>query len=248
MKTSCAVLAMVCAAALWPQRGWATQPCPDTARIRAGTGVYVAPPQYFTGRGWTLSERRDSLAADTDARVCERRMVGFLTGRRAWLFITYEGGNETRSGWVFVGAVQDAALRRRWSSTPRASVPDLLLPRPAQAQDLGLPGGESATPGNLQPTLIMWIVVLLGMAAKGLYDYLMDGATGDRRRYLARILAAFIVSPLVLAGINNIGDFNLAGVEGFLAYLFIAFQNGFFWQTIMGRLGPAAKPASAGVT
>ena len=58
-------------------------------------------------------------------------------------------------------------------------------------------------------------------------------------------LAAFIVSPLVLAGINNIGDFNLAGVEGFLAYLFIAFQNGFFWQTIMGRLGPTGTRAVA---
>jgi len=239
-----AVLLGASAIGLLPGSARPDQACQEELRLRSATLVYAAPPSFSTRQGWTLAPRQDSLGEGTVVRVCERRAIGFLVGRRTWLQVSYGDAAQQRRGWVYVtppggGDGQSAG------GGIAGVVAALVLPRPALAQDVGLPSAGVPTESLLWPFLLYGCVIL-GMVAKALHDYFMDGFPAERRKYLGQTFAALVASPIVLGGINNLGGLEisgLSGVQGFMAYLLLAFENGFFWQALIARRGSAAAKA-----
>ena len=78
--------------------------------------------------------------------------------------------------------------------------------------------------------------VCVGMTAKALFDLL-----GQRRRSLRRYgyesLRSLLVAPIVFRGTLQFGDLGIGRNAGLFALLDMAFQNGFFWQTVLIKAG-----------
>jgi len=81
------------------------------------------------------------------------------------------------------------------------------------------------------------VAMLLGIAAKAMYDDL----TGQAAFVWRNILIPLVVSPLVFGAVYN----NTRGL-GFLATFLVGFQNGFFWQELQGDVSSAPGSSSLG--
>jgi hypothetical protein len=86
-----------------------------------------------------------------------------------------------------------------------------------------------------------WMV--LGMAANYLWDHLRSGKQ-LQDVVLANLLLPLLVSPIVFFGIwsfiPKVDGSDLAKIS--LAWPFVAFQNGFFWQVVFSKAGPITNP------
>jgi hypothetical protein len=71
--------------------------------------------------------------------------------------------------------------------------------------------------------------MLLGIVAKELWDNLQS--TGSPSLNYMRVISAMIVAPLVFAGFYQ--QFKRRGLS--LPILALAFQNGFFWRTVLAH-------------
>jgi hypothetical protein len=83
--------------------------------------------------------------------------------------------------------------------------------------------------------LIVYALMLAGMTAKAVYDDLMDVQAFELRN----LLIPFIVSPMVYGAIYR---FVVVGSTEIVLVLIFGFQNGFFWQDVLGQLGPTNAP------
>ncbi|NTW83545.1 MAG: hypothetical protein HGB36_09305 [Chlorobiaceae bacterium] len=95
---------------------------------------------------------------------------------------------------------------------------------------------------ELQYTVFIWHLacwIVLGMLANYLWDlFNADKKLSDIR--LEKLLLPLLVSPIVLYATWNL--FVNTGKEVSFLIELIAFQNGFFWQAIFSKAGPATKP------
>jgi hypothetical protein len=98
----------------------------------------------------------------------------------------------------------------------------------------------------------LFLAMLLGMTAKGLVDYLdASGDTSTLWEHSRNAFVAVLVSPIVFLGFLTAGQFSTS-TQTFLVLSLLAFQNGFFWQSVLKREGrrrssgdkPAAAPTS----
>lgn len=88
----------------------------------------------------------------------------------------------------------------------------------------------------------LFLAMLLGMLAKALFDVL-DDTQPSWREHLRHGAMAIVISPIVFLGFITAGQFNSSS-QTFLVLALFAFQNGFFWQTVLKRNPPApGKPA-----
>lgn len=88
----------------------------------------------------------------------------------------------------------------------------------------------------------LFLAMLLGMLAKALFD-LLDDTKPSWREHLRHGAMAIVISPIVFLGFITAGQFNSSS-QTFLVLALFAFQNGFFWQTVLKRNPPAPeKPA-----
>lgn len=88
----------------------------------------------------------------------------------------------------------------------------------------------------------LFLAMLLGMLAKALFD-LLDDTKPAWREHLRHGAMAIVISPIVFLGFITAGQFNSSS-QTFLVLALFAFQNGFFWQTVLKRNPPASeKPA-----
>lgn len=88
----------------------------------------------------------------------------------------------------------------------------------------------------------LFVAMLLGMLAKALFD-LLDDAKPSWREHLRHGAMAIVISPIVFLGFITAGQFNSTS-QTFLVLALFAFQNGFFWQTVLKRNPPSPdKPA-----
>lgn len=209
--------------------GFAGQPSPTQAcdsalrRTSAQVRVYNAPPTFSTGHGWALGRFVATLASGTTVTACEQRSVGLFGASKLWLRIRFELNGVRTEGWISGKGTLAAALGG-WRILPAAVVQD--------TTSASVPDVPSAWPLYVA----MFISVLLGMFAKGVFDRWQHGERFDMRSYLRKTAPSLVVSPIVFLGFNQVGDFQL-GAHGLLVYLCMAFQNGFFWQTVLVRAG-----------
>jgi len=196
-------------------------PC-EGPKAKAAMDVDVRrdPPVFSTGRGWLLAPIVGSLARQADFVICERRLVGFYGSRKTWLRIEFA---EHKSGWIPEEALLSAArITPAWS-----------LIRAARADELHAGIGA---PGTTQLYLAAFLAMLLGMVAKAFYDYVDPDF--EMRSYLRVRAKAVVVSPLAFLGLMKSGDFAFdPGVGSLVVFVCIAFQNGFFWQTLLVKPG-----------
>jgi hypothetical protein len=76
--------------------------------------------------------------------------------------------------------------------------------------------------------------MLLGMAAKVFVDMLDTWNKALLWAHLRNMVIAILVSPIVFLGLLSAGQFT-GPTQQFVVLALLAFQNGFFWQTVLKR-------------
>ena len=195
--------------------------------------VHADVPKFSTAQGWVSGQVMARLPKGTPILICEERRVGFIGGQKLWLRIQFGQGQE---GWTFGEGTVTSALGGQ-GLLPRAV--SFLWPQEAYAQETpGVP--PDTNPVAWQFYVLVFGGVCLGMAAKALFDLLEHGRL-SLRLYGRKTLSSLLVAPMVLQGILQYGDLGIQGSTGLFAFLGMAFQNGFFWQTVLVKAGKGAK-------
>jgi hypothetical protein len=212
--------------------------CNRTTRSLGNAEVYNTAPVYYTGSGWKLGRVIDKLPAKTLVRICETREIGFFLDKKKWYRIEY-GSN--RTGWIYAGYVD---VSRYQDSRPFVA---LFSPSAAEAQNRGHASDAAEVintadivPSNTDALIytLAFISMLLGMFGKVTFDELDDTKKisfwncFSPRKYLR----ALIVSPFVFLAFLKAGDYALASQTSIFVGACMAFQNGFFWQTVIPQL------------
>jgi hypothetical protein len=209
--------------------------CNRTARSVANTEVYNAAPLYYTGSGWKLGTVIDQLPTKTLVRICETREIGFFFDKKQWHRIEY---STNRTGWIYAGHVD---VSRAQESRPFLA---LFGASTAEAQSTGR-ASEATNTADIVPSNtgvliygLAFISMVLGMFGKVTFDEL-DSTNKipfwncfNPRKYVR----ALIVSPFVFGAFLEAGNYALASQTSILVGAFMAFQNGFFWQTVIPQL------------
>ncbi len=82
--------------------------------------------------------------------------------------------------------------------------------------------------------LFLFLTMVFGIVAKAFYDYIENNESfnlGWDILLRREVLLPIFVSPMVFGGIYSIAK---QSPRNFGTFIF-AFQNGFFWKTILGR-------------
>ncbi len=215
-------------------------PCegPQTTTTTTDVQLFWGPPTFSTGGSWTLSNVKQVLPKGISVRICERLWVGFVFGKKLWLRIASEKGE----GWISGENTVAQLLRGTTQGERRLKASTALLwISPAYAE-----GSAASTPANPSQApfyLFAFIALLMGMAMKGLFDHVEQGIL--LKPYLRQTSKAFIVSPMVFLGFAQAGNIPL-GDNAFVVFLCFAFQNGFFWQTILVKKTSPVPPPVTG--
>jgi hypothetical protein len=80
----------------------------------------------------------------------------------------------------------------------------------------------------------LFVAMLLGMIAKAGVDLLDAPDKSLKKEHLRNAVVAVLVSPIVFLGFLSAGQFS-ASPQTFIVLWLLAFQNGFFWQTVLKR-------------
>jgi len=241
--------------------------------ITADVDVYRAPPRFITGVGWQ-GERIDVLRGGTQVLQCRESSVTFGFSSKTWAQVAYRQASGWRYGWVLQENMrfvwndgnQPSTLIADWSailpvglalaaegaaaSQEKWEIPDV-APAPSAA-----PGAEAKStpvqeipvnaPGLLELLTLYWplfCAMILGMVVKACVDLIDDWNKALAFVHLRQGIVALLVSPIVFLGFLNAGNFE-GSKQTFLVLLLLAFQNGFFWQTVLRRAPPAPETKS----
>ncbi len=212
--------------------------CNQTAQTVSIAQVYNIAPVFYTGSGWKLGTVIDRLPAKTVVRICEIREIGFFTDKKKWYRIEY-GTN--RTGWIYAGYVNVSR------HDDVSSFVALFTPFPAEAQDSGhaSDAADARNTADIVPSntdlwiyTISFISMLLGMFGKVTFDELENTKKISFWQWLRprKYVQALLVSPFIFLTFLKAGDFALASQTSILVGACIAFQNGFFWQTVIPQV------------
>jgi hypothetical protein len=228
----------------------AQQQCDKRATLTTDTDVFENPPTYVTGTGWR-GNIQAHLSAGTQVFICRERSLEFGFSSKVWLQIAYRSGQHWPVyGWVIREATRTTSL---W---PSENMLLAFLIGPAQAQEAAdnqLPAapppvpplnpnastssvsGMSAEASDLFGLYIpLFVAMLLGMVAKVVVDLLDTWDKGLLWGHLRNGIIAILVSPIVFLGLLTAGQFS-GNTQTFIVLALLAFQNGFFWQTVLKR-------------
>lgn len=203
-------------------------PCDKIATTVAETKIYDAAPVFYTGSGWKFGREVGAAPANSQIRVCKKVRIGFFTNRKIWYQIKYGD----LYGWVFSGSINLSSL-----AAPSFNFAELFLIRRAFAQS----GASSGHEISVVPTgtrffiyLLAFIAVVLGMFGKVVFDELDGDNKPSIRECLEprKCLKALIIAPVVFLGFLTAGNFALQNELNIIVGLCLAFQNGFFFQTV----------------
>ena len=123
-------------------------------------------------------------------------------------------------------------LKRIWSTS------SIQVSQTIQSEDTTVTPSEkkSRQPKEIKLSilLLVYLAVLLGMLTTAIYRDIKTSGAVSYNKFRVDFLLSAIVSPLVLQGVlstypdlHKLRWYNL---------LLIAYQNGFFWQTIFGEI------------
>lgn len=234
--------------------------CTKKTTTTAYTVVYESPPRYVTGSGWQGTQT-DQLAKGTTVYICREQNLAFGFTTRTWVQVQYRLGDsrEWKNGWI-----PSETLTMRRDSDSHGLFAMLIVPANAEesppqtaastsTEELPppLPPAASTGPSSLDSaTAISWwdlctlygplfLALVLGILAKVGVDCLDDWNNLTVRNHMLRGhvrngLIALLVSPIVFLSFLSTGQFP-AAKQTFLILALLAFQNGFFWQTVLKK-------------
>ena len=226
LKSLFLMAALLCAAAAHAQS------CDRTGVVNSETVVYSSAPIFITGTGWQLGQEVTRLQQGAEFRVCERTRIGVLFDKRTWFRIEYGADRPTAQGWIYAGTTDLGLLDDPGAGTKTASGGGILVSA-AHAQATGLPGG--GLPSNMTANIIVisFSAILLGMIAKVLFDYLEERSRIVFSEVLRKMFRSIIVAPIVFLSFLQVGEFGVTNDISVYIGACLAFQNGFFWQTVL---------------
>jgi hypothetical protein len=253
------LLAITVIMSLLPSVSSTQTKCDRRGRIIQDSDVYKQMPKYVTGSGWQ-GERVTTLRSHTQVYICGEQSAAFGFSTKTWLQIAYEGANRGwQYGWVLKDAVIILSSRLReidssryalitdaFAGEPAPTVQDQtpwkLGPPPAappqQSEEKSASVTKEAGPASLSDLgELYWplfVAMLLGMLAKAGVDWLDSSDKSLMRQHLRNALVAILVSPIVFLGFLSAGQFSTS-TQTFVVLFLLAFQNGFFWQTVLKR-------------
>ena len=231
------------------------QRCETRAVISVDTDVYESLPRFVTGRGWqgTVKAR---LAAGTPVFVCWEQATQFGLTTKAWRQIAFRSSrNTTEYGWVMKDFTRQGALERgapsllaalsplgaAWAETPPPREPDIKWSAqdpPPQPPAASTPAVNAVPEDMLHELIVLYgplfLAMVLGMVSKATADWLDKPVRSSVTRHVRSGMIAVLVSPIVFLGFLNAGQFSV-NTQTYLVLLLLAFQNGFFWQTVLRR-------------
>lgn len=243
------------------------QGCTGRAVLTAPADVYRAPPQFVTGVGWrgVIVAR---LSAGTQVLVCRVQPVDLGFSQKDWAQVAHSKAADTGQysyGWLLHELLRPLAPSGRPVPLPTLAgwapaVDEVPLPaQPAWTLDAaapappdagipavaeGLPGGDVALGDQLTAYGPLFVLMLAGMLAKAFFDYLDGAASGTLKAHLRHAASGILISPIVFLGFLSAGQFSGTS-RTFLVLALFAFQNGFFWQTVLSRATGSGKPQPA---
>lgn len=206
------------------------------ATINAATDVYEYPPTFSTGSGYARSKIITTLQPHTSVFVCADRSVGVVFDKQTWVQIEFDDG---KTGWVYAAAVSIAGVNIPDDKKALDVLSVFITTAHAESTQAAPMAPPKASPApSLWPIyILMFFAVCIGMAAKALFDWLQQNGAIDQN-YKRETLKAWLVSPIVFTGVLQAGDFSLETATKFALLLCWAFQNGFFWQTVLVKSAP----------
>ncbi|HEY7379494.1 MAG TPA: hypothetical protein VH542_12480 [Steroidobacteraceae bacterium] len=251
-----ALLALVSSCALFTTGTASAQTCGERAVTSSDVDVFQNPPRFSTGVGWQGTQI-EHLPSGMPIFVCREINLEFGFSTRTWVQIGYPSGNGFRYGWI----PRDTLRTAMRTDGPRLLLALLALVPPANAETIetdqrwgpppplpaDTPGGTASRESRASLSWAdlgalygpLFIAMLVGMIIKVAVD-LVD-TWGEPRRddtrlrgHLRNGAIAILVSPIVFLGFLNAGDFSGAR-QTFLVLALLAFQNGFFWQTVLKK-------------
>lgn len=217
--------------------------CDEIAHTRVDTTLYSDVPRLSTAGGWQLATEIAPLPRGTQVRICEAKEVGqFGFNSKIWLRVQLADG---RSGWIFAEATDRGGARSNAPAHGWSLISDAVAQEAAQPSN-GLPG--NGLPGSgLGPWLLLAVTALFvffGIVGKMVYDGIASRTSIRRCIKLENCIKAVIIAPLAIAAFLQIGDFTLKDESATLIYWCMAFQNGFFWQTLLPTTKSPEPPAA----
>ena len=258
--TKLCLLAIITLLLLLPSVSLTQQTCERRGKIIQDADVYEQIPKYVTGSGWQ-GHRVMMLRSNTQVYICGEQSVDFGFSTKVWVQIAYEKGNgKWQYGWIFHEKIQflsgrlheiDPTIRYSLIGTAFADEPAVSSPNKTEwklgppppvptSQDEGTAASSTKEPS---PTTLsdlgvlywpLFAAMLLGMGAKAGVDLIDASDKSLKKEHLRNAVVAFLVSPIVFLGFLSAGQFS-ASPQTFVVLWLLAFQNGFFWQTILKR-------------
>jgi hypothetical protein len=228
---------------------WAQQ-CSKRTTLIADTDVFENPPTFVTGAGWR-GNIQARLSSGTEVFVCRERSIDFGFSSKTWMQIAYRSGQQwPKYGWVIKEAVRSSSRSVTESSllaffigtaqaqeSPDNRLPETPPPVPPLPtnSNAGAIGGMSAGTSDLFGLYLpLFAAMVLGMCAKVVVDLLDSWDKGLLWGHLRNGIVAILVSPIVFLGLLSAGQFS-GNTQTFVVLALLAFQNGFFWQTVLKR-------------
>jgi hypothetical protein len=229
--------------------------CEKPGTLIRETALYDHPPQFRTGGGWQYGKKLATVKAGEKIWICEEKAIGFAFSTQHWLQIGYRKGNSWFYGWVYgadvkfntaFGAPHDREPAFSFFASVYAQEPPVES-APAPRPPLQPIPDSPPAPLVLWPTaldLFTFLAMVVGMAAKSVVDLLDSWSTAELRAEIRKAIIPLFVSPIVYLSLIKSADFNITSNREFLTLMFLAFQNGFFWQTVFASM--KHQPANAG--
>ena len=245
------------------------QKCEKRTVLGSDADVFDNPPRFVTGVGWR-GNIVSRLSSGTAVYICRETNVDFGLSSKPWVQIAYRLGPQwPKYGWIIKDALHAALDMERGerlgffiSSARAATGPDAFaagsdeqLPRtppdvPAPSSSEAIGGADNSMAAGVSSLFELYLplfyAMLLGMAAKVVVDMLDAWDKGLLWAHLRNGIVAILVSPIVFLGLMSAGQFS--GKQQFVVLVLLAFQNGFFWQTVLKRESDRSTSAKVAVS
>lgn len=208
----------------------------------------------MTGRGWQ-GNRIAYLNSNTQVYKCKREQpIEFGFSSVVWVQIAFLDSNQWKYGWILQGNIKPWGMLNDIELYPNPSLIAVAMaveqgsnnwtlgeppPAPASQSVSNLaPTGDNTSSASLSEQLKLYgplfVAMLIGMIAKGMVDWLDTSDSAVLKMHLRNACVALFVSPIVFLGFLSAGQFSTSN-QTFLVLCLLAFQNGFFWQTVLKR-------------
>ena len=225
------------------------QTCKEKAKATTDVPMYDRPPFFSTGTGWNYGQQVGIVRQGVAVYICRTTTVSFGFLSQQWHQIAY-WDRQWRYAWVPIGSIELVSRNDLSPSIGRLlqyilgvseavadaePPPQGSLPPPPPSAESSLGAGPPPDAGAALWLfyLVLFVAMIVGMIAKTVANVIQAERSATWKWYLRQGCIPLLVSPVVFLAFMQTADFaSDGGTRSFVVLLLLAFQNGFFWQTV----------------